>query len=130
MALDTPQVNDGRRDIERAVTDLAERLPPPLRPLAQIAYNYRWAWFLHGSALFRDIDPAIWRRSECNPRYVIEAATPQRLQALAQEPAYVERVQRIAAAVDADLERPAADTPFSSARPIAYLCSEFGIHCS
>ncbi|HVO22638.1 MAG TPA: alpha-glucan family phosphorylase [Candidatus Margulisiibacteriota bacterium] len=130
MTLDTPQVNDGRRDIERAVADLAERLPAPLAPLARIAYNYRWAWFPQGIALFRDIDPAIWRRSECNPRYVIEAATPQRLLTLAQDSAYVERVQRIAAAIDADLQRPAADTPIAAARPIAYLCSEFGIHCS
>jgi len=130
MTLDTLQVNDGRRDIERAVADLVERLPPPLAPLARIAYNYRWAWFPHGLALFRDIDPAIWRRSECNPRYVIEAATPQRLQALGQESAYVERVQRIAAAIDADLKRPPADTPITAARPIAYLCSEFAVHCS
>lgn len=129
MTADMQQVNDGRRDIARAIADLAERLPPPLAPLARIAYNYRWAWFPHAITLFREIDPAIWRRSECNPRYAIESATPQRLHALAQESAYVERVRAVAATVDAEMQRPAAILP-SAARPIAYLCSEFAIHCS
>jgi len=124
------QVNDGRRDIERAISDLAERLPASLAPLANIAYNYRWSWFPLGVTLFREIDPAIWRRSECNPRYAIEAATPQRLQALAQDPSYVERLRTVAEGIDADLKRPATILPTAVANPIAYLCSEFAIHCS
>ncbi len=68
--------NDGRRDIERAIAELAERLPIPLAPLARVAYNYRWAWLADGAAVFRDIDPALWRHGECNPRYVIEAVPP------------------------------------------------------
>ena len=130
MTLDTQHVNDGRRDIERAITDLTERLPAPLAALARITYNYRWAWLPNGIRLFREIDPAIWRRSDCNPRNVIEAATPQRLQALAQQSAYLERVRVVADAIDADLARPPADTPITAARPIAYLCSEFAVHCS
>ncbi len=130
MTADMQQVNDGRRDIARAISDLAERLPPSLAPLARIAYNYRWAWLPHAIALFHEIEPAIWRRSECNPRYAIEAATPQRLQALAQDSSYVERVRTVAAAIDAELQRPPAILPANAARPIAYLCSEFAIHCS
>ena len=34
---------DGRADIEAAAGDLAERLPAPLAPFAQIAYNYLWS---------------------------------------------------------------------------------------
>jgi len=130
MTLDTQQVNDGRRDIERAIADLAERLPIPLAPLAGIAYNYRWAWLPHGATLFRDIAPEIWHRSECNPRYVIEAATPQRLQALAHDSSYVDRVRVAAAAIDADCKRAPINTRIRPERPIAYLCSEFAIHCS
>jgi starch phosphorylase len=130
MNLETQQVNDGRRDIERAVIDLSERLPEPLRPLARIAYNYRWSWLPHGHALFRDMDPAIWRRSDCNPRYIIEATTPQRLQALTHQPSYIERVQAAAEALDAELNRPPVDSPIPGAHPVAYLCSEFAIHCS
>jgi glycogen phosphorylase len=130
MSSEAQQANDGRRDIERAITDLADRLPAPLVPLSRIAYNYRWSWLRHGFTLFRDIDPGIWRRSECNPRYVIESATPHRLAALAQDASYVERVRAAADAIDADLRRPAADIPIPAARPVAYICSEFGVHCS
>src|SRR5678815_5283427 len=69
--------NDGRRDVARAVEEMAERLPPPLSALARVAYNYLWSWLPHGEAVFRDIDPALWRRSGCNPRLLIEAVAPR-----------------------------------------------------
>jgi starch phosphorylase len=122
--------HDGGRDIERAIAELAERLPPPLAPLARIAYNYRWSWFPGGATVFREIDPASWRRGECNPRNAIEAATPHRLRELAQQEGFVRRVQELAACIDADLRRPWADTPISPDRPVAYVCSEFAVHCS
>jgi glycogen phosphorylase len=121
---------DGRRDMERAIAELAERLPEPLRPLARLAYNYRWSWLSGGTALFREIDPAIWRRSECNPRYVIEAASPRRLQELARGGAYVEQLRVVMQAFDADLRRPPLACAISPERPVAYFCAEYGLHCS
>ena len=35
---------DGTNDLVRAVDRLGRRLPEPLYPLAQIAYNYSWSW--------------------------------------------------------------------------------------
>ena len=125
-----PEVNDGNRDVAHAVAELAERLPEPLVPLARLVFNYRWAWMPGATALFDQIDPAIWRRSECNPRYVIEAAPPHRLAELAREEAYVERVCRFAALLDAEVARPAATTHIRAAHPVAYFCSEFALHCS
>ena len=42
----------GDRDVAAAAAALAERLPEPLRPLAAVAYNYRWAWADDGPGLF------------------------------------------------------------------------------
>lgn len=96
----------GRRDLERAVADLAERLPQPLFALAGLAYNYRWSWTLGGESVFREIDPSLWRRCGGNPRALIEATPPHRLHRLAADAAYAERVERVGAAVASDLRRP------------------------
>ena len=130
MTTDTPQPNDGRHDIEQAVAELGERLPEPLKPLAWLVYSYRWAWWCGGAALFREIDPAIWRRSECNPRAVIEAIPPARLRELANQAEFRQRVADLAKRIKADLERPRIATTIPPDRPVAYFCSEFAIHCS
>jgi len=57
------------------------------------------------------------------------AAPPRRLKALAEDRDYVERVAALAAEIDADLERP-PHPAVPADRPIAYFCSEYGVHCS
>src|SRR5215472_1108453 len=76
------------------------------------------------------MDPALWRRSGFNPRWLIEALPPHRLQQLAVDPNFVQRVLRVASALDTDLRRPGIPGAVTPARPVAYLCSEFGGHCS
>jgi starch phosphorylase len=120
---------DGRLDLERAVRETGERLPEPLRPLARVAFNYRWSWLDASGSLFRDIDARLWRLSGCNPLYVIEAAPPRRLRELAEDADFLARLRAVAAGIDADLARPAA-SPIAPERPVAYFCSEFGFHCS
>ena len=87
--------NDGQRDLQRAINELAERLPPPLQPLARLMYNYRWAWLPGAGLLFRDIDFAHWQRSGCNPRHVIEAVSPRRLQQLSRDEPFVAENPRV-----------------------------------
>ena len=59
----------GDKDIDRAVEQLAQQLPSPLRPLARVAYDYRWSWAPDGAATFRRIDPARWERCGANRSY-------------------------------------------------------------
>jgi len=122
--------HDGRRDLERAIGELAERLPEVMQPLAALAFNYRWSWMVGGGDLFHDIDPDAWRRSGCNPRTVIEATAPRRFQELARDGGYVARMRAIVEAVAADLRRPNTPVAGQNKRPVAYFCSEFGAHCS
>ncbi len=122
--------HDGRRDLERAVSELADRLPEPVQPLAALAFNYRWSWMVGGNELFHDINPDAWRRSGYNPRAVIESTTPRRFQELARDERYVARVRALDEELNADLRRSSLPVAGQSARPVAYFCSEFGAHCS
>ena len=122
--------HDGRRDIERAVADLGERLPEALQPLARLAFNYLWSWMPGGPDVFRDMDPPMWERCQANPRAMIETVPPHRLKELGEDRAYVARVAGLAAQVEADLGRPPMAAGISADRPIAYFCSEFGVHHS
>ena len=124
------QPNDGRADIERAVQQLAERLPAPLAPLARLAFNYRWSWLSGGTDVFEHIEPRLWRHSQCNPRDILEAVTPEGLRQLSGDAAFVARVRTLAEACTAALEQPAALTRIPRDRPVAYFCAEFGFHCS
>lgn len=130
MKTPQPEPNQGGRDLEQAIAELAERLPVPLHPLARIAYNYSWSWSLGGPELFSSLDPNLWDRSSGNPRWLIEAVPPRRLRELAADDGFVARVAAQAARLDADLRRPMAEGFTPDDRPIAYFCSEFGAHCS
>jgi starch phosphorylase len=131
MVRDAPDPGnaDGRADVARAVAELAERLPDALLPLARLAYNYRWTWLPDGTAVFRDVDPVLWERSGWNPRWLIEAVPPKHLRRLADSADYVARVRALAACIDAECARPGIDA-LSPERPVAYFCSEFGLHAS
>jgi len=122
--------HDGRRDLEHAIAEVGDRLPAALAPLARLVFNYRWTWLIGGSALFRDIDPALWGRSGCNPRFMVEAVAPRRLDELAADTAYTARVAEAAALFEADLARAPDASAVEPDRPVAYFCSEFGAHCS
>jgi starch phosphorylase len=121
---------DGRQDVARAVAQLAERLPAPLAPLAGLAFNYWWSWRPGGASVFRDLDADLWRRSGGNPRFLLEAAHPRRLDQAAARGDYVARVRELVAAFEAELRRPPAGTPTPAEHPVAYVCSEFAVHRS
>jgi starch phosphorylase len=121
---------DGSRDVAQAVAELAERLPDALQPLARVAFNYRWSWMPGGADVFRDMDPSLWERSQGNPRAMIETIPPHRMKQLADDPDYVGRVTALAARIEADLLRPPMVAGITAGHPVAYFCSEFGVHHS
>lgn len=102
---------------------LEDRLPPELRPLARVAWNYAWSWVPDGRLLFRDLDPQLWREVEQNPLALLRRAPEERLTELAAEPEFGERLERFLARFEA-ASAPAANAP----NPIAYFSAEFAIH--
>jgi glycogen phosphorylase len=123
-------MNAGHDDLLRAADALAARVPQPLGRLARLAYNYRWAWTPGGHELFAAIDPVRWDRCGENPVRLLGEAGLEALAHAASDPALLERVDEVAAVVEADRERPFATGPATPERPVAYFCAEFGVHRS
>jgi starch phosphorylase len=123
-------MNAGHDDLQRAADALAARVPQPLGRLARLAYNYRWAWTPGGHDLFAAIDPDRWDRCGENPVRLLGEAGIEQLAQAASDHALLERVDEVAATVEADLARPYADGPATNERPVAYFCAEFGVHRS
>jgi glycogen phosphorylase len=122
-------MNDGREDVRRAAEDLAGRLPDALAPLARLAYNYRWSWLPGGPELFRAVDAERFAIANQNPVRLLQETSAAALRRAAADDALLERAAVIEAQVKADLDRP----PYPSidpARPVAFLCAEYGVHVS
>lgn len=112
---------------------LREKLPMPLKPLAELAYNYWWSWTNDRISLFRNIDPQKWHESKHNPVAVLESTSYVRLTQLANDPIYIKRVKSLAQQFQGYIEE--KDTwasrvapEITPERPVAYFCAEFGIH--
>jgi len=114
----------GDSDLRRAVGDLERHLPEPLRPLARVAYNYRWSWSRDGYDAFAAIDADGFARSGANPVRFLRDVPGDRLEAAAADASYRHRIQAVARDLDAYLaHEPAGDT-------VAFFCAEFGVHAS
>jgi glycogen phosphorylase len=122
-------MNDGREDVRRAAEDLAGRLPDALAPLARIAYNYRWSWLPGGPEVFKAVDAERFALTNQNPVRLLQETSAGTLRRAAADDALLERIAVVQGQVRADLDRP----PYPSidpARPVVFLCAEYGIHVS
>jgi starch phosphorylase len=122
--------SDGRRDIECAAQDLAGRLPDPLAALARIAFNYRWSWLPGGADLFRSVDAERFELCLQNPVRLLQESPGRVLRRAAQDSALLERAAEMEAAINTDLQRPPLEVPYDFDHPVAFLCSEYGVHVS
>ncbi|MBW4558903.1 MAG: DUF3417 domain-containing protein [Trichormus sp. ATA11-4-KO1] len=84
-----------------AATRLSEKLPFPLKRLADLAYNYWWCWTSDRIALFPTIDPQEWERCGHNPVAILESASYERLTQLAEDPFYLKQISALAQEFDA-----------------------------
>ena len=125
-----PPALDGTSDVERAVRELAARIPEPLAAFARLAYNYRWSWTPHGSATFRAIDPERWNWTSQNPVRLLHETSTVALERAALDSGLLERADALIRDLDATLSRPPMVTSASPSRPVAFLCAEFAVHRS
>src|SRR5437763_13671748 len=64
-------------------------VPERMNRLAAIAANLSWSWNRNARALFRLLDPVLWRRTQHNPIELLRRVDPARLAASAADPAFL-----------------------------------------
>ncbi len=109
-------------------------LPPALQNLRELAYNLRWAWDAASIRLFRALggDP-LWEQSGHNPAKLLGLVPQARLDAAAQDAAFLAQLGDVYQAFRAYMDGPmwwdgAYKTEFSDPNfRIAYFSAEFGI---
>jgi len=105
-------------------------LPGALRPLGGLAANLRWSWHPETQDVFAALDPAAWERSGHDPIKLLGAVSPARLEQLAQDQSFLDRLEQ----ARSELERYLTEDRWyqtsagaESPRSIAYFSPEFGI---
>jgi len=114
--------------------DVEATLPGALAPLHRIARNFYWSWDPEGRDVFEQLSPRAWASCDHNPVLLLRHAFRKDLDARAADAAYVAKVERVAARLDAylsaapELPHELAPATFGPERPVAYFSAEFGVH--
>ncbi|MCP4200500.1 MAG: glycosyltransferase family 1 protein [bacterium] len=118
------------------------RLPDEVARLRDLAFNLWWTWITEARQLFAAADTASWARYR-NPVELLLNIDSERWETLLNDDAFMARYTEVIAAFDAYMD-PNRETWFSrraaqiessstapsSAHPIAYFSTEYGIHQS
>ncbi|MGH8976962.1 MAG: alpha-glucan family phosphorylase [Acidimicrobiia bacterium] len=116
--------NPGADDRRQAVDDLASRLPEPLRPIAELAYDYWWSWARGGREVFAAIDAHRFAAAGENPVRFLRDLTREQLDRAARDPDVVGRASEVGTRHAEYRATVRAD------RPVAFFCAEFAVHAS
>ena len=109
-----------------------EKLPVKISRLLELAYNIWWSWNPDARALFRRLDPTLWRTTQHNPVALLQEISPERLDEVARDSLFYRHYNKVMMALDKELEN--GHTWFSQNYPgqsellIAYFSAEFGLH--
>jgi len=104
-------------------------LPQEIAELRNLALDLRWTWSHEGDELWELVDAPLWRRTR-NPWSVLQSASAQRLQRLAADAGFREKLATFAAARTKYLQRPGWFTTAhgdAGLGGIAYFSMEFGL---
>ena len=111
-------------------------LPERLSALDPLSTNLRWSWDWDTQDLFESIDPQQWARIGRDPMAMLGDVSPERLDELASDEGFLDRLDRAAADLDRYLNEPKWYQQMQSERDgggavlptgIGYFSMEFGV---
>lgn len=109
-------------------------LPEAISGLPDIAMNLAWSWNRDAHELFERIDPVLWSETRDDPLRLLQRVAPERLEACAEDPRFLELYERVRRAMEALASDEGTwfrtEHAEVTAGPIAYFCAEFAVHDS
>ena len=116
------KVSQSNAPIFRDTTIVAE-LPKQLKPLDEIAHNLWWVWNSEAKALFRDIQPELWRSTGENPVMVLQRISSERLKEIINDSEIMARIEKVYAMFKEYMAKPMRkDVP-----SVSYFSMEYGL---
>lgn len=106
-------------------------LPASLKNLERLAWNLWWSWDAEAAELWASIDPLRWELCHHNPVALLQDVEPQRLEELAVDPTFLDRMNAVFDRFCAYLAEPswcAEAAPAVHRGGVAYFSMEFGLH--
>ncbi|HET8713968.1 MAG TPA: alpha-glucan family phosphorylase [Gemmatimonadales bacterium] len=112
----------------------ASDIPERIRGLSAIAQNLWWSWHLDARELFHRIDHRLWEDTRHNAVLFLRQVARERLEAAAQDAAFLELYDRVVRRFGQLMERDgtwfATRYPQLVDKPVAYFSAEFALHRS
>jgi starch phosphorylase len=99
-------------------------VPEALSRMPELAYNIVWSWEPVIRAVFRRLDPALWKDCLYNPVAMLGRVSQQTLEKAAADPRYMAQYGTACKRFDAHMQRPA---PEAGGKLVAYFSAEYGL---
>src|SRR5947207_6741700 len=99
-------------------------MPEALRRMPELAYNVIWSWEPIIRALFRRLDPVLWRECGYNPVLMLGRVSQAALQRAGSDPRYLSQYRMACETFDARVRK--APAP-ADGKLIAYFSAEYGL---
>ena len=100
-------------------------VPKALSRLPELAYNILWSWEPTIRALFRRLDPAMWKECAYNPVAMLGRVSQTTLNRAANEPRYLALYAHACERFDDHFKRPVP--PEAEGKLVAYFSMEYGL---
>src|SRR5579872_5702008 len=99
-------------------------VPASLSRMPELAYNIAWSWEPNTRALFRRLDPALWKESGYNPVVLLGNVSQSTLDRAAADPRYLALYSQACERYDAQIKKKSSSAGDTL---IAYFSAEYGL---
>jgi starch phosphorylase len=99
-------------------------VPAPLSRMNELAYNILWSWEPLIRALFRRLDPALWKDSGYNPVVMLGRVSQEALERAAADPRYLAHYAQACQRYDIHMQTGRAH---GNGKLVAYFSAEYGL---